>query len=43
MNLLLSKCGIIIKPNLGIGGNQIPIGIFGQRIHFDHGAILIDK
>jgi hypothetical protein len=27
MNLLLSKCRIIIKSNLGIGGNQISIGI----------------
>mmetsp|Transcript_3641 Transcript_3641/g.6109 ORF Transcript_3641/g.6109 Transcript_3641/m.6109 type:complete len:253 (-) Transcript_3641:629-1387(-) len=42
-DILLSKGSIVIESNLGIGCQQIAIGIFGQWIDFDHGAILFHK
>mmetsp|Transcript_51082 Transcript_51082/g.51498 ORF Transcript_51082/g.51498 Transcript_51082/m.51498 type:complete len:289 (-) Transcript_51082:250-1116(-) len=39
----LAKLGIIVKPDLGIGRDEITLEILGQRIHFHHGAITIHK
>mmetsp|Transcript_26258 Transcript_26258/g.77645 ORF Transcript_26258/g.77645 Transcript_26258/m.77645 type:complete len:434 (+) Transcript_26258:483-1784(+) len=42
-DVLLTKHRIVIETDLGVGGDQLTLGILGERIHLDHGAVPADE
>ena len=41
--LLLPEGGVVVEPELGVGGDEVPLWILGQGVDLHHGAVAVEE
>mmetsp|Transcript_18006 Transcript_18006/g.41354 ORF Transcript_18006/g.41354 Transcript_18006/m.41354 type:complete len:337 (+) Transcript_18006:119-1129(+) len=37
------ELGVVVEADLGVGRDQLAVGVLGEGVHLDHGAVLVDE